>query len=227
MNASDVRLVIQRARGDLLQRYDVSKTAMRGAFLSTLMQASRPQAMYQEQLDRELGAIVSAAIKTEREIARIAVAGLLREIDSSLEVEDVIDKVNEFTKSVVRQIRKDAKDVSELFRLTQLRKQTSGESVEIVLLRAIQDVTRQKFFTYIDVKRRLWESSRYLSTLSASFYYSLANDLIVSKMVAQGKNTGVLDRPGHESNGRAIKLSEYDAVRPLYFHPGSQAILLD
>ena len=63
--AIEIRIAIETARKELLDRYSVVKSAMRGAFHSALFQGTLPNPNAQRLLDKELKRVAQSAIATE------------------------------------------------------------------------------------------------------------------------------------------------------------------
>ena len=224
--AIEIRLSIETARKQLLDRYAVTKSAMKGAFHSALFQGALPNPNAQRQLDHELKRIAKAAIDTETRSVVSESTKIQRMAESSVESEDVAERISEFQRSIAAQIGNDARMVSELFRKTQLRLQSSVVPREETYQGAIVAINDDQLFSYKDSIGRTWLSRHYMITLSGKFYYELANDLSVAQIMSEGKTTMTLDRPGHESDGSEFSLADLSMVREQYLHPNSKGILV-
>lgn len=224
--AIEIRLSIETARKGLLDRYAVTKAAMRGAFHAALFQGSLPNPNAQRQLDNELKRIAQSAIATEKLSVETESTRIQNMAQSSVDREDVSDRISEFQRAISAQIGNDARIVSELFRKTQLRLQSSIVPREETYQGAIVAINDEALFSYKDSIGRTWLSRHYMVTLSGKFYYELANDLSVAQIMSEGKTTMTLDRPGHESDGAEFSLADLSFVKQEYLHPGSKGIVV-
>ena len=224
--AIDIRLSIETARKELLDRYAVTKAAMKGSFHSALFQGTLPNPNAQRQLDNELKRIAKSAIATETRSVVSEATKIQKLASTSVETEDVAERISEFHRAISAQLGNDARIVSELFCKTQLRLQSSVVPREQTYQQAISGINDEQLFSYRDSIGRTWLSRHYFITLSGSFYYKLVNDLSVAQIMSEGKTVLTLDRPGHESDGTEFSLSDLSMVKEQYLHPGSKGIVV-
>ena len=224
--AIEIRLSIETARKELLDRYAVTKAAMKGAFHSALFQGTLPNPNAQRQLDHELKRIAKSAIATETRSVVSESTKIQKMASASVETEDVAERISAFQRAISAQLSNDARIVSELFRKTQLRLNSTVVPREETYQGAIQAINSDKLFSYRDSIGRTWLSRHYFITLSGKFYYELANDLSVAQIMSEGKTMMTLDRPGHESDGTEFSLSDLSMVKEQYLHPGSKGIVV-
>ena len=224
--AIEIRIAIETARKEMLDRYSVVKAAMRGAFHSALFQGALPNPNAQRLLDRELKRTAQSAIATETRSVVSEATKLLKLAQTNVEFEDVAQRISDFQKSISAQIGHDARIASELFRKTQLRLQSSVVPREETYQQSIAAINDESVFSYRDSIGRTWLSRHYMITLSGKFYYELANDLSLAQVMSEGKTTITLDRPGHESDGLEFSLADLSEVRKQYLHPGSKGIVV-
>ena len=224
--AIEIRLSIETARKELLDRYAVTKAAMKGAFHSALFQGTLPNPNAQRQLDNELKRVAQSAIATETRSVVSESTRILEMATANVETEDVAERISAFQRAISAQITNDARRVSELFRKTQLRLQSSVVAREETYQGAIVAINDEAMFSYKDSIGRTWLSRHYMITLSGKFYYELANDLSVAQIMSEGKTMMTLDRPGHESDGLEFSLADLSIVKEQYLHPGSKGILV-
>lgn len=224
--AIEIRLSIETARKELLDRYAVTKAAMKGAFHSALFQGALPNPNAQRQLDNELKRVSQSAIATETRSVVSESTRIQKMATASVESEDVAERISEFQRAISAQIVNDARRVSELFRKTQLRLQSSVVPREETYQGAIVAINDESMFSYKDSIGRTWLSRHYMITLSGKFYYELANDLSVAQIMSEGKTMMTLDRPGHESDGSKFSLADLSMVKEQHLHPGSKGIVV-
>lgn len=225
-NGFELRLEIERARKGLLDRYVVVKAAMQGVFLNSLVSLQRPSVTAQKELNARLQEIGFSAKATEKDAAAYASGIIIDLVDSAISKEDMVKRIQVFQGQVLEQISRDAAAVSEFFRKTQLRLQSRVVSTMATQVQAIEGINRPELFYYKDKAGKLWRSDRYLETASNVYYYDLANDLIVGKLLSAGKFTGFIDRPGHASHGIRFDLVDYGVIHNQFFHPGSTGIVV-
>lgn len=224
-HAIEIRLLIEHARKDALSRYLVTKAAMRGSFHAGLLGQSGPSPLAQKTLDESLRTIIESADRTERQSIAATSTAVRESSGASVASEDIEDRVHEFQGRFSKQFSNDARAVSSLFRKTQLRLQSTVVPRSDTYEQAIAAIESEDMTQYVDAAGRKWKSSHYLLTLSGQFYYGLANDLSVSQVLAAGRPTLTLDRPGHDSDGSTFRLRDLESIRDSHLHPGSRAIV--
>ena len=224
--AAKLRQIIERAKRDLVNRYDLIHSAMRGEFMSAIYSPRVPSARAQRDIDRRLSTLGGEAARTEREISR-SVTEEIHAVVGWVETPETVSNLFIFQADIVRQIRRDAKTVSSLFRQIQTTINTLTKDKYVsAKAQALQHITKPGVFTYKDKIGKIWDARTYLKTHGSKYYYGLANDLVVGDMRGKGLVNAVLDRPGHVSNGMVVSLSELGSeMQSKYFHPGSQGIL--
>lgn len=223
--ASEIRRVIEGARVDQAARYSLTKQAMRGAFHNALIQGIRPDMRLQKGLKRDLDRIVTTAGMSEIDLSRKTVNEVTELAGSLVDQDKITDRLLEYQKNVGQQLKRDSRQVSELFRRTQLSMTSNFVARDQTLQAALNSVHTKQVFGFVDARGRLWESDRYLALLSAQFYYDLANDLSIADLISRGGTVGEVDRPGHETNGMRFNLSEWPDIKGDIAHPQSKTIV--
>lgn len=225
--AARLRQIIEGAKKEIIGRYDLIHSAMRGEFMSAIYSRSVPSAKAQNDIDRRLFNIGSEAAKTERQIATL-VTERIHDVVRWVETPEMIVNLLTFQNDVVRQISKDAKSISRLFRQVQVSLNDLDRNKHLsAKAQALQHVTKPGVFSFRDKAGKIWDTRIYLKTHSSKYYYELANELAGGDIYSESREIGVLDRPGHSSDGMEIALADIDPeMRSKYFHPGSQGILI-
>ena len=224
--AAKLRQIIERAKRDLIGRYSLIHAAMRGEFMSAIYSPGVPSARAQNNLDRRLSTLGDDSARTEREIARSVTEEIYAVVDW-VETPAMVENLSVFQADIVRQISRDARAVSSLFRQVQTTLNAlTRDKYFSAKAQALQHITKSSVFTFKDRAGKIWDVQAYLKTRSSKYYYELANDLAIGSMYSEERFTATLDRPGHPSDGLEINLSEIDVeLKSKYFHPGSRGIL--
>lgn len=223
--ASEIRLTIEGARVEMAARYSLNKQAMRGVFHGALIEGIRPDIRLQKRLNKELGRIVTTAGMVEIDLSRQTVSQVKTLAGSLVANDEIEDRLMEYQKKVGQQLKRDAREVGELFRRTQLSMTSTFVDRDQTLRAALNRITTKQVFGYVDAQGRLWESDRYLVLLSAQFYYGLANDLSIADKISQGQMVGEVNRPGHKTDGMKFNLTEWPDIRGEIAHPQSKTIV--
>lgn len=214
--AVQIRRTIEQARTEMLNRYTVVKSAMRGAFHEVMLGPSMQTPMAKAVLDNRLRDIVKSAIETENR-ANIYFESQIRQTAGS---EDATRATVGLLESFSAQIGSDARVVARLFHTAQLTKSMTGTMNS---LRAISD---KDLFKYVDRVGKKWDSQRFLETESNRVYYDLANYLSLVQARNEGRATVVMDRPGHSTDGLTLYLDDQEEWTKKLLHPGSQGIVV-
>ncbi|MCK5643217.1 MAG: hypothetical protein KAJ19_20580 [Gammaproteobacteria bacterium] len=225
--ATKLRQIIERAKRDLISRYDLTHAAMRGEFMSAIYSPSVPSAKAQGDLDRRLDIIGSEAARTERNMAT-SVTEEINEVVDWIKTPEAVANLFAFKHDIVSQIGRDARAISSLFRQVQtsLNALTRDKHLS-AKAQALKHIIKPSVFAYRDKIGKIWDSKVYLRTRSSKYYYELANDLAVGNIQSEGRTSATLDRPGHPSDGLKIDLVDINPeMESKYFHPGSQGILV-
>lgn len=225
--AARLRQIIKRAKRDLISRYDLIHSAMRGEFMSAIYSPHIPSSKAQNDIDRRLSSIGNEAAKTERKIAN-SVTEEIHDVVQWVETPEMIVSLLTFQNDIVRQISRDAKAISSLFRQVQTSLNALARDKHLsAKAQALQHIAKPGVFTYKDKAGKIWDTRIYLKTHGSKYYYGLANDLAVGDLYSKDRTSATLDRPGHPSDGLEIDLVELDQdMKSRYFHPGSQGILI-
>ena len=225
--AAKLRQIIERAKRELTGRYSLIHAAMRGEFMSAIYSPSVPSAKAQNDLDRRLSTLGGDAARTEREAAR-SVTEEIHAVVGWVETPGMVENLSVFQADIVRQIGRDARAVSSLFRKVQTTINALTKDKHFsAKAQALQHITKSSVFTFKDKAGKIWDVQVYLKTHSSKYYYGLANDLAIGSMYSEGRYDATLDRPGHPSDGLEIDLAKLDAeMESKYFHPGSRGILV-
>lgn len=225
--AAKLRQIIERAKRDIISRYDLIHAAMRGEFMSAIYSPSVPSVKAQHNIDRRLSTLGGEAVRTEREIAK-AVYEEIHAVVGWVESPKMVADLFVFQADLVLQIRRDAKAISSLFRQVQTTVNALSRDKHVsAKAQALQHITKPGVFTFKDKAGKVWDARIYLKTRGSKYYYGLANELAIGSIYSEGRGNATLDRPGHPSNGLEVDLAEIDVeMESRYFHPGSQGILV-
>jgi len=225
--AATLRQIIEKAKRELISRYDLIHSAMRGEFMSAIYSAQVPSTKAQITVDRRLFDIGREASKTERQIVT-SISEEIHRVAQGVETPEMIVSLLTFQNDIVRQVSRDARAVSRLFRQVQVSLDSLSRDKHLpAKAQALQHVSKPGVFTYRDKAGKIWDTKVYLKTAGSKYYYGLANDIAIDSIHSQGRESATLDRPSHPSNGLEINLAEIDAeMESKFFHPGSQGILI-
>ena len=225
--AAKLRQIIERAKRDLIGRYSLVQAAMRGEFMSAIYSPSVPSAKAQNDLDRRLSTLGGDAARTERKVSK-SVYEEIHAVVGWIETPAMVENLSVFQTDIVRQISRDARAVSSLFRKVQTTLNAlTKDKYFSAKAQALQHITKPGVFTFKDKAGKIWDVQTYLKTHSSKYYYGLANDLAIGSMYSEGHYSATLDRPEHESDGLKIDLAKIDdEMKSKYFHPGSRGILV-
>lgn len=221
-----IRTLIETAKDDIINRSLVSQAAMRAEYMAAVSSENTPSTLSHIMLDKALSRIGNSAAKTEREIAQNVTAQIF-EISGDSETPNMQKDLLVFQTDLVKQLSRDARAISSLFRQFQVSLNTmKSNNHPLAKAKALGGVRDPRVFTYKDKAGKIWDANIYLKTHSAQYYYGLTNDLALSGLYSEGRSSATLDRPGHKTDGLEIALSEVSNVQLKYFHPGSQAIMI-
>jgi len=225
--AAKLRQIIERAKRGLISRYDLIHAAMRGEFMSAIYFPYVPSSKAQNDLDRRLSVLGVESSRTEREVAN-SVTEEIHSVVDWVKTPEMVAGLFTFQGDIVRQIRRDAKAISSLFRKVQTTLDILSKDKHLsAKAQALQHITKPGVFMYKDKAGKIWDARIYLKTRSSKYYYELANELAVGDIYAEERLSAILDRPGHPSDGLEINLADIDQeMESKYFHPGSQGILV-
>lgn len=224
--AAKLRQIIERAKRDLVSRYSLVHSAMRGEFMSAIYSGNVPSAKAQSDINRRLAKIGGEAANMERQIAN-AITEEIHDVVQWVETPEMIVALLTFQNDVIRQIRRDANAISSLFRNVQTSINALTRDRHLLAkAQALQHISKPGVFTYKDKAGKIWDAKVYLKTHGSRYYYGLANDLAIGDILSQGRTSATLDRPGHPTDGLEIGLNDIDAeMESKLFHPGSRGIL--
>jgi len=226
--ATRLRNIIRGATSDLADRYALNKIAFRGAFVAALYSPHVPSVKAQMALTRELSRLSATAIASERAASVEVTMRLMEEFDSenpSL-TGRAASNLLKYQRYLARQISHDARVVDRKFKQAQMviySSQSANKSAIQSL--AIERLNDEKTFQFKDKAGKFWKSEYYIATRATQYYYGLVNDVIVNDLRIDGRETVVLSRPGHHTNGLTIAIDALDQAKNKYFHPGSEAIV--
>jgi len=120
LQATKLRWIIEQAKIDLKNRYDLNIAAMRGAFIAILYSKSVPSIKAQYEFDEQLVVIGSNAANTERQIALKIADEIFSAVKGASETSKMSDNLLAFQRDIVKQLSRDAKTFREIFRKSQL-----------------------------------------------------------------------------------------------------------
>ena len=218
-----LRQIIESAKAGLISRSVVAQTAMRAEYMAAVSSANVPSTLAHIMLDRAVSRIGNMMAKTERETANRTTAEIF-DIVGTAEIPNMQANLLIFKDDIVRQLSRDARSISSIFRQFQMALNTiRPDRHTLAKASALRNVSGPRTFTYKDKVGKLWEASVYLKTHGSQYYYGLTNDLVAADLREKGLVNAILNRPGHISDGMVVSLDDLDKDK--YFHPGSQAIM--
>ena len=222
--AAAVRQIIERAKFELANRFDLLHAAVRGEFMSILYSANLPSSKAQIDLDARLATVGKDAARLERIAARATTQRIYEQAGLT---EDSGKDLIAFFNDIAKQIGRDAGSVSRFFRQVQVSMNQEVESKHAGLkVQALQHVNKPNMFIFRDKIGKVWDAKTYLRAHSSKYYYELANRLAIDSLRTQGLTNAVLNRPGHESDGLEVGLIDVDdKFKKHFLHPGSKGIL--
>jgi len=222
-----LRQIIERAKRDLIGRYDAIHAAMRGEFMSAVYSPAVPSSKAQSQLDRKLSTVGGEAARTERSIAK-SITQEIKGVVGWIETPEMVANLYDFQIEIVRQISRDSQAVSSLFRQVQTVINTLPKDKHVsAKAQALRHITKPNTFTYKDKAGKIWYTKIYLKAHSSQYYYGLANDLAIGDISSENRKSVTLNRPDHLSDGIEFDLVDITPeMKSKYLHPGSQGILI-